>query len=60
MATAKHLTAQDIADIKVRLKQGEYQHHIAADYSLNQGRISEINTGKRRGGSPPSVQAALF
>lgn len=47
MATAKQLTAQDIADIKVRLRQGEYQHHIAADYGLNQGRVSEINTGKR-------------
>lgn len=47
MATAKQLTAQDIADIKVRLRQGDYQHHIAADYGLNQGRVSEINTGKR-------------
>lgn len=47
MATAKQLTAQDIADIKVRLRLGEYQHHIAADYGLNQGRVSEINTGKR-------------
>ena len=59
MATAKHLTAQDIADIKLRLRQGEYQHHIAADYGLNQGRISEIKTGKRRN-EPPPEQVNLF
>ena len=59
MATAKQLTAQDIADIKVRLRQGEYQHDIAADYSLNQGRISEINTGKRGGHEPPT-QPMMF
>jgi len=60
MATAKSLTAQDIADIKARLRQGEYQHHIAADYGLNQGRISEIKTGKRALSSPPDVEALLF
>lgn len=61
MATAKQLTAQDIADIKARLRQGEYQHHIAADYGLNQGRISEINTGKRGGESAsPPKEAMLF
>lgn len=58
MATAKHLTAQDIADIKVRLRTGEFQHHIAADYRINQGRISEIKTGKR--GSQMEGQALLF
>lgn len=60
MASAKQLTAQDIADIKVRLLLGEYQHHIAADYGLNQGRISEIKTGKRHSGPPPSGQVSLF
>lgn len=60
MATAKHLTAQDIADIKARLRQGEYQHHIAAYYGLNQGRVSEINTGKRGGGIEPPRQQALL
>lgn len=60
MATAKHLTAQDIADIKVRLRQGDYQHHIAADYGLNQGRISEIKTGKRHNGPLPQEQVSLF
>lgn len=60
MATAKHLTAQDIADIKARLRQGEYQHHIAADFGLNQGRISEIKTGKRGRTIPPAAQQTLF
>lgn len=60
MATAKHLTAQDIADIKARLRRGEYQHDIAADYGLNQGRISEIKTGKRHIGPPPSAQVSMF
>lgn len=60
MATAKSLTAQDIADIKARLRQGEYQHHIAADYGLNQGRISEIKTGKRHSVPAAEAQAGLF
>ena len=60
MATAKQLTAQDIADIKSRLLRGEYQHHIAADYGLNQGRVSEINTGKRGSMRPPPQQPMMF
>ncbi|SPU54454.1 Uncharacterised protein [Brevundimonas vesicularis] len=60
MATAKQLTAQDIADIKARLRQGEYQHHIAADYGLNQGRVSEINTGKRGESSARPQQLAML
>ena len=60
MATAKRLTAQDIADIKVRLRQGEYQHHIAADYGLNQGRVSEINTGKRGVTIQPPQQLTML
>jgi len=60
MATAKRLTAQDIADIKARLRQGEYQHDIAADYGLNQGRVSEINTGKRGHAIQPPEQPMMF
>lgn len=60
MATAKHLTAQDIADIKARLRQGEYQHDIAADYGLNQGRVSEINTGKRGVAIQPTEQLTML
>ncbi|MHA6768077.1 hypothetical protein [Sphingobium ummariense] len=41
------LTSEIIAEVRRRLALGEYQHDIAADLGLNQGRISEINTGKR-------------
>lgn len=41
------LTQVDIADIKARLLEGEFQHMIAAAYGVNQGRISEINRGTR-------------
>lgn len=42
------LDDETIWDIRRRLASGEFQHDIAADLGINQGRISEINTGKRR------------
>ena len=42
--------------IRQRLALGEMQHDIAADLGINQGRISEVNTGKR--GDPN--QLSLF
>ena len=42
------LNDKTIRDIQRRLAEGEMQHDIAADLGLNQGRISEVNTGKRR------------
>lgn len=33
--------------IRERLATGELQHDIAADLGINQGRVSEVNTGKR-------------
>lgn len=47
MASIETLSVQDIIQIKIRLANGEYQHRIAADFDLNQGRISEIKRGKR-------------
>ena len=35
------------AEVKRRIAAGEYQHDIAADLNWNQGRVSEVNTGKR-------------
>lgn len=52
-----HLTSNTILEILERLKNGEFQHDIAADYGLNQGRVSEINTGKRR---PKDGHPTLF
>ena len=47
MAIKPKLTPAQVVIIKARLANGEYQHRIAADFGLNQGRISEIATGKR-------------
>ena len=41
------LSDDAIRDIWQRLRAGDMQHDIAADYGVNAGRISEINTGKR-------------
>lgn len=48
------LSPRDVSDIKARLLRGDLQHLIAADYRINQGRISEIKTGKRFGHVPPA------
>ena len=42
------LTDETIYEIKRRLALGELQHDIAADLGLNQCRVSEVKTGKRR------------
>ncbi|WP_163848070.1 hypothetical protein [Pseudooceanicola aestuarii] len=55
MAQKKKLTPEQVSIIKARLAQGDYQHRIAADFDLNQGRISEIATGKRFPDVPASV-----
>lgn len=41
------LTEEDAAIIKLLLKLHVIQHDIAARFHTNQGRISEINTGKK-------------
>lgn len=38
--------------IKSLLKLGYHQHKIAAHFGINQGRVSEINTGKTHTGVP--------
>ena len=43
------LTDETIRAIWDRLHLGEMQQDIAADFGINQGRISEVNTGKRGG-----------
>ena len=42
------LTDETIREIQRRLATGEMQHDIAADLGINQGRVSEVKTGKRR------------
>ncbi|MFN3726647.1 MAG: hypothetical protein ACK4SZ_10115 [Allosphingosinicella sp.] len=41
------LTDDIIRIIWARLRKGHFQHDIAADLGCNQGRVSEVNTGKR-------------
>lgn len=41
------LTPETISEIRRLLREGWYQHDIAAKLGVNQGRISEVNTGKR-------------
>lgn len=48
-------TPENFRLVKARIAAGEYQHDIAADLGWNQGRISEINTGKRGGDPDQSV-----
>lgn len=43
------LTDDVIRKIWERLRVGDHQHDIAADLGINQGRVSEVNTGKRGG-----------
>ncbi len=51
-------TPENIRLVKARLAAGEYQHDIAADLGWNQGRVSEVNTGKR--GTDPDQQTFSF
>jgi len=41
------LSEEDAAEIVRRYDAGEAQHLIAAAFRVNQGRVSEIITGKR-------------
>jgi len=59
MASVTKLTPEQVSTIKARLARGDYQHRIAADFDLNQGRISEIATGKRFA-NVPEAQKELF
>lgn len=58
MATIKTLTPEQVSIIKARLAKGDFQHRIAADFDLNQGRISEIATGKRFANVPAAAMEA--
>lgn len=45
------LTFDDAIDIWLRHWAGEYQHHIAASYHVNPGRVNEVLKGDRHPGS---------
>ena len=46
-----HLSFDDAVQIWHRHWEHEYQHKIAASYGVNQGRISEVLSGKLHPGS---------
>ena len=48
------VTSEMIAVIKRAREMGYFNHIIAAYYRINQGRIAEINTGKRGVGIAPA------
>jgi hypothetical protein len=41
------LTLDDAVDVWLRHWGGEYQHHIAAAYKVNPGRVNEVLKGHR-------------
>jgi len=45
----------DVPLIKKRILQGEFLNRIAADFDVNPGRISEINTGQKFADIPPAL-----
>ena len=42
----KHLSEPEIAVIKARILRGDKYHEIAADYRINQGRLSDLKHGR--------------
>jgi predicted XRE-type DNA-binding protein len=54
------VTPEMAAKIKHLLATGMLQHHIAAKFGINQGRVSEINRGKRFKDTAPDDQGSLF
>jgi hypothetical protein len=46
-STSPRLTLDHAVEIHRRLWLGEAQHQIAAAFQMNQGRISEVATGRR-------------
>ncbi len=40
-------TPEVFQEVKLKLALGEHQHDIAAALGWNQGRVSEVKTGKR-------------
>lgn len=49
-------TYDQVVEIHIQLLMGRFQHHIAAEMGMNQGRISEVKNGKR---FPESREEAL-
>ena len=46
------ITQENASVVKLALRKGYIQHDIAAYFHDNQGRVSEINTGKKHADVP--------
>jgi hypothetical protein len=54
------VTPEMAAKIKALIEVGICQHDIAAHFKINQGRVSEINTGMRFPGIEPVQTEMIF
>jgi hypothetical protein len=50
------LTFDDAVDVWLRHWSGQYQHHIAAHYGVNAGRINEVLKEKKHLGSREAAE----
>lgn len=50
------VSAETVPFIKLAVRLGFYQHVVAAYLNDNQGRVSEVNTGKRHSDVPPASE----
>jgi predicted XRE-type DNA-binding protein len=50
------MTPELAAQIKALLNKGYQQHQVAAFLKINQGRVSEVNTGKTFPKTEPAKQ----
>lgn len=58
--SSPNVTAEMAAEIRyLKFMKKLYNHQIAALFGINQGRVSEVITGKRHPSVPPS-QGSLF
>lgn len=47
----RSLSFQDAIDVWLRHWSGEYQHHIAASFGVNPGRVSEVLKARKHTGA---------
>jgi hypothetical protein len=51
------LTFDDAVQIWLRHWNGEYQHHLAAAFSVNPGRVNDVLKGRKHLGSESAAQS---
>lgn len=53
------LTFDDAIDVWIRHSAGQHQHHIAAHYAVNPGRISDVLKERKHIGSREAAKERL-